>query len=389
MNILFLTSRFPFPPIGGDRLRTYWFIRELSKRHNIHLLSFADPDEPGCVDADIKKRIKITTVRHSHLGSCLKTGMNIFKNQPLQVSYYYYKTMQQKLDSIIKEENPDIVFVHLLRMARYVIGTQQVKKVIDLSDSFGMLYFRTYKLRKGLFKLIDYIEQKKITKLEKDCLAYFDNLIITSAADKAWIDKGANHGKIKTITNGIEPEMEGLNLIRPEPGLIGFFGNMRPFSNKYAILNFVKNIFPLIKRQIKNARLLVIGADPPRALYSSLKDKDIDVTGCVDNADAHLKRCSVAIAPMVSCAGVQNKILKYMSLKIPTVATKIALGDLRLIPGENVIVADSNEDFVREIIAILEDEARAKKIGESGFRYVNSHHNWQKIIDKLDSVLVT
>ncbi|MGB4959700.1 MAG: hypothetical protein WBO36_09500, partial [Saprospiraceae bacterium] len=51
MKILFLTSRFPYPLTKGDKLRAYHQIQELSKLHEIHLISIVDED-PSKNDLD-------------------------------------------------------------------------------------------------------------------------------------------------------------------------------------------------------------------------------------------------------------------------------------------------------------------------------------------------
>ena len=45
MNVLFLTSRLPFPPVGGDRVRTFQFIRYLSRRHKVTIVTFVEDEE--------------------------------------------------------------------------------------------------------------------------------------------------------------------------------------------------------------------------------------------------------------------------------------------------------------------------------------------------------
>ena len=40
MNMHFLTSRFPYPPYRGVKLRSFNLIKQLSKRHHVTLLSF-------------------------------------------------------------------------------------------------------------------------------------------------------------------------------------------------------------------------------------------------------------------------------------------------------------------------------------------------------------
>ncbi|HMR89465.1 MAG TPA: hypothetical protein PKD51_14995, partial [Saprospiraceae bacterium] len=51
MKILFLTSRFPYPLEKGDKLRAYYQIREISKDHEVYLLSIVD-DDPSKSDLE-------------------------------------------------------------------------------------------------------------------------------------------------------------------------------------------------------------------------------------------------------------------------------------------------------------------------------------------------
>ncbi|MEI8167769.1 MAG: hypothetical protein WCG26_15415 [Chloroflexales bacterium] len=42
MKILFLTARFPYPPLKGDQVRAYHQLRLLSYNHELTLVSFVD-----------------------------------------------------------------------------------------------------------------------------------------------------------------------------------------------------------------------------------------------------------------------------------------------------------------------------------------------------------
>ncbi|EAA7984254.1 glycosyl transferase family 1, partial [Salmonella enterica] len=44
-KILILTPRFPYPVVGGDRLRIYRICKELSKYYTLDLLSLCDSIE--------------------------------------------------------------------------------------------------------------------------------------------------------------------------------------------------------------------------------------------------------------------------------------------------------------------------------------------------------
>src|SRR5688500_20304056 len=51
MRILFLTPQLPYPPDKGTRIRNFGMIKELAQRHDVGVISFA---EPGDEDARAK-----------------------------------------------------------------------------------------------------------------------------------------------------------------------------------------------------------------------------------------------------------------------------------------------------------------------------------------------
>jgi glycosyltransferase involved in cell wall biosynthesis len=76
-------------------------------------------------------------------------------------------------------------------------------------------------------------------------------------------------------------------------------------------------------------------------------------------------------------AGMQNKLLEFLAMAKPTVATTVANEGIRATPGEHLIIADAPEEFARQTVALLRDEARAARIGLAGRRYVQENWTWE------------
>src|ERR1041385_6658506 len=118
MRILFLTSRFPYPLEKGDKLRAFYLLRELSKRHEIILASVSDqPVQPEHFDA-LKPFCKKIILHHIGKGKQMSNlAKALFSGKPFQVSYFFSEKLQEKFDRIIKDEKPDAIFCQLVRMA--------------------------------------------------------------------------------------------------------------------------------------------------------------------------------------------------------------------------------------------------------------------------------
>ncbi len=123
-RILFISSRLPYPPIGGDRLKNYWLLKILAKHFDVHLVSIAEEK----VNNDFYKwaeELGITykifpKEKHEFLISAIKS---IVSKYPIQVNYYYFKDVQEYIDKIYK--NYDLLFATLIRTARYIMDKEK------------------------------------------------------------------------------------------------------------------------------------------------------------------------------------------------------------------------------------------------------------------------
>jgi hypothetical protein len=82
-----------------------------------------------------------------------------------------------------------------------------------------------------------------------------------------------------------------------------------------------------------------------------------------------LKDANVAIAPMQSGSGIQNKILEAMSCGLPVVTTNLGLGNIKAKPRKDILVADSPEDFAQSVIELLQNPLKAREIGYKAREY--------------------
>ena len=52
----------------------------------------------------------------------------------------------------------------------------------------------------------------------------------------------------------------------------------------------------------------------------------------------------------------------------------------------NILVADSPQAIAQAVATMLTDDALRERIGQAGCHYVETHHDWHVVIEKLESV---
>ena len=155
MTIIYLTSRFPHPINKGDKLRSYYQIKELSKSHEIHLVSLSEKTISKKNILALKKYCKSITIYKMNL---FKRIFNLFKtlfnNKPFQVNYFYHSSIQKELNKKISDIKPDYIFCQLIRTAMYVKNNHTVPKIIDYMDSFSKGMERRIKISNFLINTL-------------------------------------------------------------------------------------------------------------------------------------------------------------------------------------------------------------------------------------------
>lgn len=385
MKVLFITPRFPYPLIKGDRLRTYHFIKSLFKKgHEITLLSFIEKtDENLYKDELLKYCNSVDTILLPKWKSYLKMIFTISPNMPFQVSFYHSSEMKKKLKHLVFENDFDVLFFILMRMIPYATILKNIPLVMDYIDALSLNMERRYLREKGsIKKLLFYYEWNKVKKYEKKNSSIFKNIIVTSQVDRKYL-KCSN---IKVIPLGVDSEYFCPDEQKKDIDLI-FTGNMGYFPNEDAVCFFYQEIFPFIKERLPEIKVYIVGANPSIKVRNFADNKTLFVTGYVDEVKDYLNRAYVAICPMRSGSGIQIKMLEAMACGVPVLATTYAIGGIKVKPGKEVLLANEPKEFSEKVFLLLENKQLRNEVANNARRLVKNNYNWENSAKMLEEIL--
>lgn len=409
MKILFLTSRFPYPPFRGDKLRVFNFIRELSKKHQIILASFIEKHELELVEELKPYCQRIETVLLDKKRSYLNCLLHLFSRTPFQVFYYHSPQMEEMVSKLVDEERPDLIHAHLFRMAPYVTK-HNVPRVLDLCDSIALNYERFLKYRRDLISPAYLVEKSKVRRYEGEILADFDRSLVVSPVDKKFLEnllpkmditqmdrrgfpaprkmdrRGFPAPQIEVVSNGVDLDYFKPMSAEKDPHRLVFTGTISYFPNYDGILRFHREIFPLIKEAIPDTELYVVGSGPPKQIRKLAQGDGVVVTGYVDDVRPYVSSSTVFVCPLRAATGLQNKILEAMAMGVPVVATPQALEGINAAPGRDIVVADNPNDFASEVIKLLKDAKLREELSARGRAVVEERYSWQKTGETLNQI---
>jgi GT2 family glycosyltransferase/glycosyltransferase involved in cell wall biosynthesis len=146
-----------------------------------------------------------------------------------------------------------------------------------------------------------------------------------------------------------------------------FIGGFQHRPNIDAVLFFVQKIYPLVSKQLRDAKFYILGDKAPPEIVA-LATERIIVAGLQRDVRPFFDTVKLSVAPLRFGAGVKGKINQSMAFGVPVVATSLAVEGMELTDHEDILVADEPEDFARALIELYEAEELWKRLSENGIR---------------------
>jgi glycosyltransferase involved in cell wall biosynthesis len=156
--------------------------------------------------------------------------------------------------------------------------------------------------------------------------------------------------------------------------------------NEAAVVWFAREVWPILRVAEPSVRLRIVGAQPSSRVKSLGKTPGIEVIGAVTDVAAYLQRASLAVCPMQSGSGIQNKVLEAMATGTPVVATAIANRGIQAVDGRDLILAESPEDFAIAISCLMHDPNMRALLAQNGRALVERRFDWEGHAERLLSL---
>lgn len=364
MKILFLSSRIPYPPDRGDKVRTLVLLRKLASMGELHLVSLVDHKK----DSDAINTIKMEFphsyfVSHTRFQALINLARNVLRKLPFQVAYYQNAKLQSLIHNLSKEHRFDLVYTHLIRMVPYARIMRESKVILDYTDCISLEYSRSLGHLSGIKKLFFSIEAKRTAKYEERVANLFAENWAISPIDIQKLGLKDHHRSV-VLPNQVfvAPLRDNVKL---KMRLI-FTGNMSVAHNIVAAQNVSKKIMPALLHDYPNLVFTIVGAAPAPDILALDGLNNTKVLGFVDDLYTELQNSDIFIAPLYFSAGIQNKALEAMACGIPVITTPNVAQSLDAHDEVELMIAEDNHAFVEKTAYLLEHQEARDQIGKSG-----------------------
>lgn len=388
MRIAYLTPRVPYPPISGGRLRAHYMLQHLARSHAVTVYAIGShwqrsADFAIAPPSGLEQKL----FPKSLLGYGYCAFKGLFSRLPFQVKLYESAALARALAEDVKRGQIDLLFVHLLRMADYVLPYAGVPRILDMVDSLCLHYHRMPRIWHSPRWLATRVDRARVCKYEAEMPGRFDSVLLASPADLAWVRHRTQAENLVLVPNGVDLEHCSLNDVPPEPNRIIFFGKLDYLPNADAAIYFAREIFPLVKRSVPEAHLFVVGWSPPRGVRALARLQGVTVRANVPDIRVEVAKSSVAVAPLRFGAGTQYKILESLALGVPVVATPEPVRALLEDTAGPILIGSNPEEFADQTARLLQDAGLRERARRAGRLLVESRYSWDDALAPLDRIL--
>lgn len=391
MNILFVTTKCPLPTNDGHSLRSFNLLKQVAAKNNIHLLSFVKyQQEYNSIDEleKICQSVELFEVPENRSKvSLIKTLVfSLLKRKAFVVCKYDTQPMRLAIRRKLSENSINIVHFDMLPLAIYLDEMRGQKTVLDEHNVESMLLkqrvdTQTRQVSKWFFSE----QQRLLEQFEKSACHGVDYIVSCSQDDKKILNNFAPNTPVEVVPNGVDtcffaPD----STVHEEDFRMIFVGGLNWFPNLDALQWFDKMIMPKILRDFPRAHLHIIGQKGDT--ISWLNQGSITCHGFVEDIRPHIAMASVFVVPLRIGGGTRLKILNAMSMGKAVVSTTIGAEGLGLISGENIVLADQENEFSIKVKKLFTHSEYRNKIAKNGREFIAAHYQWDNIGGKLVNI---
>ena len=389
MRILFVCHRFPYPPKRGGKIRPFNIVKHFHENgHKVTVASVARNKAEALEGSGIEAYCESYHVET--IGILAAVGRMLWRlpqSTPSSLGNFFSPQLARTIKSLIQTQKFDLVFVHCSSAAQYVEWIADTPKVLDFGDIDSQKWLIYANKRRLPLSLGYWLEGTKLQREEKRLAHRFDLCTCTTRAELETFDDFNTGVSSGWYPNGVDTAYFSPTDEPYDPFTICFVGRMDYYPNQEAMINFCAKVLPNILSAEPKVELKIVGANPSAAIKRLGRLASVTVTGSVLDVRPYVTRSALTVAPLSIARGTQNKILESMAMGVPVIASHEAAGGVDAIPGEHILVGESDADICDKTLRLLRNPDERKKLSIAGLNRVLSNHNWSNSMRMLDTLL--
>lgn len=391
MKILQLAKKFPFPIKDGESIAVTSLSRALTELGcEVSLLAMNTAKhfyEAKSLPLELCHYSRVDTAPVDNRIKWWDAFVNLFSRESYHISRFQSPAFRQQLIRQLKENDYELIQLETLYLAPYIATIRQYSDAVIAMRAHNVEHEIWERIAQNTRLLPKkwYLKHlaAKLKRYEMERLFDYDLLVPISQRDQLTFQSMGSQTPSIVTPIGIDPESYRPDYQSFQRELsIGFIGSLDWMPNQEGLLWFLDKVWSRLSQQFPRLKLHIAGRNTPDWLLR-YRLRNVVVHGEVPDAAAFINTHSLMVVPLLSGSGMRAKILEGMALGKVVLTTSLGLEGIPAGHGDEVLVADSTEDFVRAIRFCYQQGGHLERLGRKAREFVARQYDGQHIAKRL------
>ena len=388
MKILQLCIKPPYPTVDGGTMAmnsiTQGLLREGCDVKVLCMESDKHPVRRSQIPTEYFERTGLESV-YVDLGvKVIPAFVAMLCGESYHVKRFESTDFAAKLRQLLQQQEFDVVHVESVFLTPYIplIRKYSHAKVVLRSHNVEHAIWQRVaaSMPRGLKRW--YIKHLALTlrAYELEHINDYDGVVCITRDDADYFRQHGCRRPVTSIPFGVESD-EVAN-VDVEPGSLFHIGAMDWMPNCDSIEWLLDEVWPVVHREVPQAHLYLAGRKMPQR-WMDADIEGVTVVGEVPDAGYFIAGKQINVVPLLSGSGIRVKIIEAMAAGKAVVTTTIGAQGIEYTDGENLLVADTPEQFAAQIKRLVEDQDYCHSVGDAAARLVTEYYDVKRLTAQL------
>ena len=401
MRILHLTPELPFAPGGGGgQTHEFFLLRRLAELgHDVLNISPAEPRWMAHTDALREVGVRnwvaprpasqpLEAARALLEDPCVLATALTGPVRALEMRVFW-RRLAPLVQRAIAEHRPEVVVVgHDMAAAWAQAIPREIPAVLTLHNLTWRWYESRARLAGGSRAALLRAEGARYRRHVLRTLDRYDLLLPVSTQEADEL-RALTAKRVELLPIGVDTQV-----LAPtpdagaDPPRFLFTGTMSYPPNAEGARWLAAEVWPLVRAQLPQAQLTIVGKDPPAAVKALDGRAGIEVAGFVESMVPYFEQATAVLVPIRTGAGIRVKIIEAMSAGRAIVSTSLGWeGMVGVESGRHLLVADAPADFAAAAVRLIGEPQTRTAMAGAARELAVREYDWRSLGNRLGELL--
>lgn len=390
MRILQISNKAPYPPNDGSSIAVYnmvkGFINNGVALHLLTINTLKHYKKENDIPRDFLEQSHYTAIDRDTAVTPMGALMNLFSSESFFVSRFVFKEFEEKIIEKLNANQFDIVHLEGLFVAPYIPVIRKhsnAKITIRTHNVEHLIWDRLIENEKSAVKRKYLsIQNARLKKLELQILKEADGIVTITDYDKKLFEQLGIKTKAVVSPTGIVLDRYAINRSLTNTNSVFHLASMDWMPNTEAVDWFLDKVWPKYLKTENNLQFTLAGRFMPDS-YLKRNEGNLKVIGSIDDNIQFYNEHEIMMVPLQSGSGMRIKIIEGMAMGKVIVSTSIGAEGIPVTHNENIIIANTPEEFANAIKDLSSNQELKTKIGNNARKFIEDNFENTKLISEL------